>query len=92
MNDRLIRIITALAVVAAAVVAGILPYQHAYELVRSHGESGARSGCSSRCELAPDWSHTAIRGARSMMAACVRRFGRRALLYSTAVRRARGVG
>ena len=40
MTDRLIRITTALAVVAVAVVAAIVCYQHAYELVRSHGESG----------------------------------------------------
>ena len=39
MTDRLIRITTALAVVAVAVVAAIISYQHAYELVRSHGES-----------------------------------------------------
>ena len=39
MTDRLIRITTALAVVAVA-VAAIISYQHAYELVRSHGESG----------------------------------------------------
>ena len=41
MTDRLIRITTALAVVAVASVAAIISYQHAYELVRSHGESGA---------------------------------------------------
>ena len=40
MTDRLIRITTALAVVAVAVVAAIISYQHAFELVRSHGESG----------------------------------------------------
>ena len=40
MTDRLIRITTALAVVAVAVVAAIISYQHAYELVHSHGESG----------------------------------------------------
>ena len=41
MTDRLIRITTALAVVAVAVVAAIIStYQHSYELVRSHGESG----------------------------------------------------
>jgi hypothetical protein len=39
--DRLIRITTALAVIAVAVVAAVISYQHAYELVRSHGESGA---------------------------------------------------
>jgi hypothetical protein len=36
--DRLIRITTALAVVA--VVAAVFSYEHAYELVRSHRESG----------------------------------------------------
>ena len=35
MTDRLIRITTALAVVAVAVVAAIISYQHAYDLVRS---------------------------------------------------------
>ena len=40
MTDRLIRITTALAVVAVAAVAAIISYQHAYELVRSHGEAG----------------------------------------------------
>ncbi len=40
MTDRLIRITTTLAVMAVAVVAAIISYQHAYELVRSHGESG----------------------------------------------------
>ena len=40
MTDWLIRITTALAVVAVAVVAATISYQHAYELVRSHGESG----------------------------------------------------
>ena len=40
MTDRLIRITTALAVVAVAVVAAVISYQHAYELVRLHGESG----------------------------------------------------
>ena len=38
--DRLVRITTALAVVTVAVVAAIISYQHVYELVRSHGESG----------------------------------------------------
>jgi len=37
---RLIRITTALAVVAVAAVAAVISYQHAYELVRTHGESG----------------------------------------------------
>ena len=40
MTDRQIRITTALAVVTVAVVAAVISYQHAYELVRSHGESG----------------------------------------------------
>ncbi len=38
--DRLIRITTAIAVMAVAVVAAVISYQHAYELVRLHGESG----------------------------------------------------
>jgi hypothetical protein len=40
VTDRLIRITTALAVVAVAGVAAIISYQHAYELVTSHGEVG----------------------------------------------------
>ena len=40
MTDRLIRITTALAVLAVAGVAAIISYQHAYELVSSHGEHG----------------------------------------------------
>ena len=40
MADRLIRISTALTVVTVALVAAIISYEHAYELVRSHGESG----------------------------------------------------
>jgi hypothetical protein len=40
VTDRLIRITAALAVVAVAVVAAVISYQHAFELVRSHGESG----------------------------------------------------
>ncbi|MEU9869788.1 DUF2637 domain-containing protein [Actinomadura sp. NPDC048021] len=40
MTDRLIRITTALAVVAVAAVAAVILYRHAYELVHSHGESG----------------------------------------------------
>jgi hypothetical protein len=39
VTDRLIRITTALAVVAVAVIAAIISYQRAYELVRPHGES-----------------------------------------------------
>src|ERR1700742_4988526 len=38
--DRLIRATTALAVVAVALVAAVISYQHASELVRAHGESG----------------------------------------------------
>jgi hypothetical protein len=41
VTGRLIRITTALAVVAVAGAAAIISYQHAYELVRTHGESGA---------------------------------------------------
>jgi uncharacterized protein DUF2637 len=40
MTDRLIRFTTALAVMAVARVAAIISYQHAYELVRAHGEAG----------------------------------------------------
>jgi hypothetical protein len=40
VTDRLIGITTALAVIAVAGVAAIISYQHAYELVSSHGESG----------------------------------------------------
>ena len=39
MTDRLIRITTAVAVVGVAAVAAFISYQHAYELIRSHGES-----------------------------------------------------
>lgn len=38
--DQLTRITTALAVVTVAAVAAVISYRHAYELVRSHGESG----------------------------------------------------
>jgi hypothetical protein len=40
VTDRLIKITTALAVVAVAGVAAIISYQHAFELVTSHGEVG----------------------------------------------------
>ncbi|TDD28301.1 DUF2637 domain-containing protein [Actinomadura sp. KC06] len=40
MTDRLIRITTALAVVAVAAVAAVISYRHAYELVHSNGETG----------------------------------------------------
>jgi hypothetical protein len=40
MTDWLIRITTAIAVLAVAGVAAIISYQHAYELVTSHGETG----------------------------------------------------
>jgi hypothetical protein len=39
--DRFIRITTTLAVLTVAVIAAIISYRHAHELVRSHGESGA---------------------------------------------------
>ena len=50
MTDRLIRITTALAVMAGGGRRRGHSYQHAYELVRSHGESGvtARDCCHSR--------------------------------------------
>jgi hypothetical protein len=38
--DRLIRITTALAVLMVASMAAIISYQHAYELVATHGETG----------------------------------------------------
>jgi Protein of unknown function (DUF2637) len=41
VTGRLIRITTALAVAAVAGAAAIISYQHAYELARSRGESGA---------------------------------------------------
>jgi Protein of unknown function (DUF2637) len=40
VTDRLIKVTTALAVVAVALVAAVISYQHAFELVHSHGESG----------------------------------------------------
>src|SRR5690606_23920514 len=40
VTDRLIRITTALAVVAVAGVAAVISYRHAYELVHAHGETG----------------------------------------------------
>jgi hypothetical protein len=40
MTDKLIRITTAMAVLAVAVIAAIISYQHAYELIRAHGETG----------------------------------------------------
>jgi hypothetical protein len=40
VTDRLIRITTALAVLAVADVAAIISYLHACELVSSHGETG----------------------------------------------------
>jgi hypothetical protein len=40
MPDRLVRITTALVVVGVATVAAIVSYQHAYELVRAHGDVG----------------------------------------------------
>ena len=38
--DRAIRISTAAAVVAVAVIAAYLSYEHAYAVVRAHGETG----------------------------------------------------
>ena len=38
--DRIIRWSTALAVLGVAVVAAVASYEHAYDLVRAHGESG----------------------------------------------------
>jgi Protein of unknown function (DUF2637) len=40
LTDRFIKITTVLAVLGVAAVAAIISYEHAYELVRSHGESG----------------------------------------------------
>jgi hypothetical protein len=41
MTEKLIRATTAVAVLAVAVIAAIISYQHAYELVCSHGQTGA---------------------------------------------------
>jgi hypothetical protein len=38
--DRLIRWSTALAVLGVAAVAAVASYEHAYDLVRAHGEMG----------------------------------------------------
>jgi hypothetical protein len=40
VTDWFIRLTTALAVVAVAGVAAVISYQHAYELITSHGETG----------------------------------------------------
>jgi hypothetical protein len=40
VTERLIPVITALAVAAVAAVAAVISYRHAYELVRTHGETG----------------------------------------------------
>lgn len=49
VTDCLIRTATALAVIAVACVAAIISYQHAYELVSTHGEHGLTAGsCRSR--------------------------------------------
>src|ERR1700734_3017195 len=40
MTDRLIKLTTVLPVVAGASVAATISYQHAYDLVHTHGESG----------------------------------------------------
>jgi hypothetical protein len=42
MTDRFIRLTTAFAVLAVAGVAAIISYQHAFELVSSHGEAERR--------------------------------------------------
>ena len=44
--DRLIRITTATAVATFAAVAAVISYRHAYELVSTHGETGARTASS----------------------------------------------
>jgi hypothetical protein len=41
VTDRLIRITTALAVATVAALAAVISYRHAYELVSTHGETGA---------------------------------------------------
>ena len=38
--DRVIRWTTAVAVIGVAAVAAVAPYEHAYDLVRAHGEAG----------------------------------------------------
>ena len=38
--DRVIRLTTAVAVIGVAVVAAVASYEHAYDLVRAHGEAG----------------------------------------------------
>lgn len=40
MTDRLIKVITSLAVATVAAVAAVISYRHAYELVITHGETG----------------------------------------------------
>jgi hypothetical protein len=40
LTDHLIRFTTAFAVITVASVAAIISYQHAYELVSTHGEHG----------------------------------------------------
>jgi hypothetical protein len=39
-TDKAIRWSTAAAVIGVAVVAAVVSYEHAYELVRGHGETG----------------------------------------------------
>src|ERR1700727_2809420 len=39
--DRLIRWTTAVAVIGVAAVTAVASYEHAYEIVRAHGESGS---------------------------------------------------
>ena len=43
-GDRLIKITTALVVLGIAIVAAIVSYEHAYELIRTHGEDGCLHG------------------------------------------------
>jgi hypothetical protein len=42
--DRVIRWTTAAAVIAVAAVAAVASYEHAYDLVRAHGEAGWTAG------------------------------------------------
>ena len=41
--DRMIRWTTAVAVIGVAAVAAVASYEHAYDLVRAHGEAGWRT-------------------------------------------------
>jgi hypothetical protein len=59
VTDRLIRLMTALAVVATARVAAVISYQHASEPVTSHGETR------------PDRATAAVHGERLIWAASI---------------------